>query len=216
MVVLKLFWEFFVIGLCAFGGGLATIPFLGELGLKTGWFTADQLKMMIAVAESTPGAIGINMSTYVGYTVGMQEFSGNQLMGFLCSIVSTLGLVSPSIICIIIIAKFLTKFKDNKYVKWVFYGLRAASIGLISSVAFSLLNGTIVDFNSASEAFAGFEWANFFKDIWLVISNYVILLFGNFKGIAVALFLGILIFKYKKHPILYIAIAALLGIILQM
>ena len=65
MVVLLLFFEFFLIGLCAFGGGLATIPFLSELANRTGWFTQEDLSMMIAVSESTPGAIGINMSTYV-------------------------------------------------------------------------------------------------------------------------------------------------------
>lgn len=216
MVILLLFFEFFVIGLCAFGGGLATIPFLSDLAERSGWFTQDDLKMMIAVSESTPGAIGINMSTYVGYMVGMKEFGGNLFMGFICSIVSTLGLVSPSIIVICIIAKFLSKFKDNKYVSWIFYGLRAASIGLICYAAFSLLNGTIIYLDLASHAFDSFTWANFFKDIWLCISNYIILLFGDFKGIALALFLGILVFKYKKHPLVYIALAAILGIIFQM
>lgn len=216
MAVLLLFFEFFIIGLCAFGGGLATIPFLSDLADRTGWFTGDDLKMMIAVSESTPGAIGINMSTYVGYTVGMKEFGGNYFMGFICSMVSTFGFVSPSIIVICIVAKFLSKFKNNKYVNWVFYGLRAASIGLICYACFSLLNGTIIYLDLANHAFDNFQWNNFFKDIWLCISNFVILLFADFKGIALALFLGILVFKYKKHPLLYIALAAILGIILQM
>lgn len=216
MVVLLLFFEFFLIGLCAFGGGLATIPFLSELADRTGWFTQEDLSMMIAVSESTPGAIGINMSTYVGYMVGMHSFDNNLFMGFICSIVSTLGLVSPSVIVIIIVAKFLSKFKDNKYVNWVFYGLRAASIGLICYAAYSLLDGVIIYLDNATAVFDNFNWSHFFKDIWLAISNFIIALFGDFKGIAVALFLGILVFKYKKHPLFYIALAAILGIILQM
>ena len=79
MTLLKLFIEFFIIGLCAFGGGLATIPFLEELSQTTGWFTLDQLADMIAISESTPGAIGINMSTYVGYIVGSETY-GNIFM----------------------------------------------------------------------------------------------------------------------------------------
>ena len=74
MIFILLFIEFFFMGLCAFGGGLATIPFLEDLSQRTGWFTLDELANMIAVSESTPGAIGINMSTYVGYNVGSNYF----------------------------------------------------------------------------------------------------------------------------------------------
>ena len=80
MDLLWLFLEFFKVGICAFGGGLATIPFLEELSNSKGWFTLDQLADMIAVSESTPGAIGINMSTYVGYIRGVEVFNGNIFM----------------------------------------------------------------------------------------------------------------------------------------
>ncbi len=215
MVIIWLFLEFFRIGICAFGGGLATIPFLEELATThPDWFTVEQLANMIAVSESTPGAIGINMSTYVGYQVCLNSFN-NVFLGFVGGIVATLGFVTPSIIVIIIISQFLKKFKDNKYVKWVFYGLRAASIGLIISAAFSILKLSIIDVEAASIAFQGLNINNFFTNIWGATSNALVSLF-NFKNLALALFIGILVFKYKKHPILYIVLAAILGIIFQL
>lgn len=224
LVFIELFIRFFVIGICAFGGGLATIPFLTELAEGTSWFTGEalnwytiqELSDMIAVSESTPGAIGINMSTYVGYQAAVTEFNGNAFMGFIGGISATMGLVSPSIIVILIISKFLEKFKNAKIVKWVFYGLRAASIGLICAAAFSILELSIIDTEAFVHAFDGINSSNFFKDIWYAISNGLIALFGDFKALSLAIFMGIIIFKYKKHPIMYIVIAAIIGIIFQM
>ena len=107
MIYLMLFYEFFKTGLFAVGGGMATLPFLDAMALKTGWFTQAQLIDMIAISESTPGPIGVNMATYVGFTTA----------GPLGSIIATLGLIAPSIIVILIIAKFLSKFKDSPIVK---------------------------------------------------------------------------------------------------
>ena len=120
-LLLLAFYEFFKTGLFALGGGLATIPFLTEMMNKYHWFTADMLTDMIAVSESTPGAIGINMATYTGYHIN----------GVLGGIVATLGLVAPSIIVICIVAQFLKKFKDSELVKSVFYGIRPAVTALI-------------------------------------------------------------------------------------
>ena len=128
MMLLRLFWEFFKIGLFAVGGGMATIPFLYDLSDRTGWFTYTQLADMIAISESTPGPIGVNMSTYVGY----------EMAGIAGSIFTTLGFVAPSIIIIIIVSIFLQKFRDNRYVESAFYGLRPASSGLIASAALSV------------------------------------------------------------------------------
>lgn len=119
MMLLRLFWEFFKIGLFAVGGGMATIPFLYDLSDRTGWFTYTQLADMIAISESTPGPIGVNMATYVGY----------EMSGVLGSISTTLGFVAPSIIIIVIVSIFLQKFRDNRYVESAFYGLRPASSG---------------------------------------------------------------------------------------
>lgn len=214
MVLLRLFFEFFKIGICAFGGGLATLPFLQELSESTGWFTQEQLGNMIAISESTPGAIGINMSTYVGYLVGFQQFGGNVAMGFVGGVIATLGLVCPSIIVILIICQFLNKFKTSKYVEWGFYGLRAASLGLIGAAAYSVLELSVIRPDEAQKAFSGITGANFWTEIWGSISNAIVAFF-DFKCLALAFFLGILIFKFKLHPIFYIVLAAVIGIVFQ-
>ena len=123
MIYLMLFYEFFKTGLFAVGGGMATLPFLDAIAVKTGWFTHAQLVDMIAVSESTPGPIGVNMATYVGFTSA----------GPLGAIIATLGLIAPSIIIILIIAKFLSKFKDSHIVKSIFYSLRPTSTALIAA-----------------------------------------------------------------------------------
>ncbi len=211
-IFFKLYFQFFKIGALAFGGGLATIPFLSELSELTGWFTAEDLANMIAVSESTPGAMGINMSTYVGYTVIHNEF-GNYFLSFVGSMISTIGLVTPSIIVIEIIALFLKKFKDNKWVNWAFYGLRAASIGLMIAAAYSIFKVSLMQnsdiVNVFKTSFDGISIKTFFQSLGNAIDSIL-----NWKNIAVGIIFGITIFKYKKHPILYIALGAIVGIIL--
>ena len=112
MILLRLFWEFFKTGLFAVGGGMATVPFLQDISAKTGWYTSGQLADMIAVSESTPGPLGVNLATYVGYTVGSQQLGGAG-MGVVGAIVSTLGLIFPSIVVILIIGYFLKRFRDS-------------------------------------------------------------------------------------------------------
>ena len=126
MIYLRLFYEFFKAGLFSIGGGLATLPFLYDISDTTGWFTHGQLADMLAISESTPGPIGINMATYVGFTTG----------GIPGAVIATVGIITPSIIVILLIAKFLQAFRDNKYVKGAFYGLRPASTGLITAAGF--------------------------------------------------------------------------------
>lgn len=175
MIYLRLFFEFFKIGLFAVGGGMATIPFLLDLGNKTLWFTASDVADMLAVSESTPGPIGVNMATYVG-------FKCRGIAGSLCS---TMGLVTPSIIVILIIAAFLEKFADKPVVQAVFRILRAVVVGLI--------------------AYA----------LWLVAK---ITLFGPEQNVVLCLIIysGILscLFVFKKvHPIVFIGVGALFGIL---
>lgn len=213
MVFLRLILEFFKIGICAFGGGLATIPFLEELSSTTKWFTLEELANMIAVSESTPGAIGVNMSTYVGYTAVMAQYD-NVFLGFLGGVTATLAFVSPSIIIILIICQFLNKFRNSKYVNWAFYGLRAASFGLICSAAYSILKLSIITPEKSKLAFQGITSSNFITDIWERIPYALEWLF-DYKCLALALVLGLFIFKGKKklHPIVYIGISALIGIL---
>ena len=136
---LRLYWEFFKTGLFAIGGGMATLPFLKDIGATTGWFTQTDLMNMLAVSESTPGPVGINMATYVGYTVG----------GVPGAIVATIGEVTPSIIVILIVAAMLAKFRDSQYVANAFYGLRPATVGLIAVAALLLMNSeNFIDYKS--------------------------------------------------------------------
>ena len=191
MIYLQLFWEYFKTGLFAVGGGMATIPFLYDISDKTGWFTHQDLANMIAVGESTPGPIGVNMATYVGYVTGMGNGGiGSAILG---AVTATTGLVLPSLIVILIVAAMLKRFKDNPLVQNAFYGLRPASTGLIAaagiSVAFSNLFGSSV-FN--------INWKG-----WILAA--VLWLLTNKVG------------KTKKlHPIVFIGASALVGIVFSM
>lgn len=209
----RLYFEFFKVGICAFGGGLATIPFLSELADKTGWFNQLDLANMIAVSESTPGAMGVNMSTYVGFTTA--HFSYNNFgISFIGSMISTLGLVTPSIIVIEIICLFLDKFKNNKYVDYAFYGLRAASIGLIIAAFYSILKVSILNvdsFKNTFELYKNMTISDFLPNIKASIDALI-----NWKNLSIACILGFLVFKYKKHPIFYISISIVIGILLSM
>ena len=146
-----------------------------------GWFSTEQLTNMIAISESTPGPIGVNIATYVGYTIH----------GIPGGIFATLSLVLPSLIVILIIAGFLQKFKDNKIVKNVFYGLRAAVVGMLAVSLLTVVKTTFL-IPDAATILASIEW------IKLLV--FAVLFF--------------LVMKFKKHPILYIAIGAVAGILL--
>ncbi len=137
ILYLRLFWEFFKTGLFAVGGGLATLPFLYDMAGKTGWFTTAQLADMIAVSESTPGPIGVNMATYVGFETG----------GIPGAVIATLGLIAPSVIIILLIARALHQFRQNRYVDAAFYGLRPCSVGLIAAAGVLVVKIAVFDFD---------------------------------------------------------------------
>ena len=152
MIYLRLFWEFFKIGLFAIGGGPATLPFITELGNRTGWFTELEVADMLAVAESTPGPMGINMATYVGFRMG----------GVFGGVVATLGEIFPSIVIILIIAAILQKFKESKVVKNAFYTIRPASCGLIAAAVIGIWR--LACFTG------GFEWRSFTLAVLLFVA----------------------------------------------
>ncbi|MEG1662247.1 MAG: chromate transporter, partial [Clostridiales bacterium] len=129
MSYVLLFYEFFKIGLFAIGGGLATLPFLYDLAAQYPWFSEGQLTDMIAIAESTPGPLGVNMATFAGY----------QAAGISGGIIATLGLILPSFCITLVLCRFLSKFSMDIRVQQIFYGLRPAVAGLIAAVAVSLL-----------------------------------------------------------------------------
>ncbi|MDR0905409.1 MAG: chromate transporter [Oscillospiraceae bacterium] len=122
-VLIRLFYEYFLIGLFSVGGGLATVPFLQDLAIRTGWLTLAELADMIAVSQSVPGPIGVNLATYVGFKIA----------GIPGVIAAVGGIVTPSVAVILIITRILLKFKDSKYVAWAFNGLRPASCALIAA-----------------------------------------------------------------------------------
>lgn len=183
MLYVKLFWEFFQTGLFAVGGGMATLPFLYDISDRTGWFTHQQLADMIAVSESTPGPIGVNMATYSGYITA----------GIPGAVISTLGLITPSVIVILLVAAFLNAFHENKYVNAVFYGLRPASSAMITAAG--LILARVVFFGGA-------------------FTNPL-----NMKAVILA---GVLLacthvvpFTKKLHPVVWIACAAVAGVVFK-
>ncbi len=186
MIYLKLFFEFFKTGLFAVGGGLATIPFLNEIADRLGWFSREFLGDMIAVAESTPGPIGVNVSTYAGFTVS----------GILGAIVATLGLITPSVFIILIIGTMLDRFKGNKFVDRAFYGIRPAVVGMIASVALGLIFSSVLsaDGKSPVQVFTTLDWR-------------VLIMFAGFLFATN---------KWKLHPIVFIVIAGILGAVLKL
>lgn len=136
---LQLFWEFFKIGLFAVGGGPATLPYLMELTERFDWFTMQELTNMIAVSESTPGPLGLNMATYTGFTT----------MGVAGGIIATLGLVLPSLIIICLIAAFFTKFNQNKMVQAAFSAIRPSVAAIIAVAVYSICRVTLIKFTQA-------------------------------------------------------------------
>lgn len=188
-LLLTLFFEFFKTGLFAVGGGMATLPFLYDMSARhPDWFTTAQLADMIAVSESTPGPIGVNMATYVGFRTA----------GVLGGLITTLGLVAPSVIIILIVARVLKQFRENKYVDAAFYGLRPCSVGLIAAAG--LLVVKIALFNPDAYAASG-----------------ALLDLFNFKALILAAVLLVLTRAVKQtkklHPIFFILGSALVGVV---
>ncbi len=130
-----LFIEFSKIGVFAIGGGYAALPFLYYLQSQYNWFTVDELTNMIAVSNITPGPVGINMATYTGYTTA----------GIIGSVVATTSIVLIPFIITITITKLFTKVQENKSVKEIFIGLRAAACALLTSIGFKLLYKEIIE-----------------------------------------------------------------------
>ena len=197
MILLRLFYEFFKTGLFSVGGGMATIPFLQHMGEATGWFTNQELTTMIAVSESTPGPMGVNMATYVGFHIGSTSGMGG-LGGIVGAVVATLGLITPSIIVILIIAGFLQKFRHSRTVEAVFSGLRPASTALIAAALAEVCSIALLNLSAfqTGGAAALFQW----KGIALAAAIFVCLQVKPLK---------------KLHPIVFIAASAVIGAVFQ-
>ena len=185
-LLLRLMAEFAKTGLFSVGGGLATLPFLYEMSANTGWFSSADVADMIAISESTPGAIGINMSTYAGFKTA----------GIPGGVLATVGLALPSIVIILIIAKFLEKFRKNRLVEGAFYGLRPASLAMISAAGLNVARVALVNLDA-------WNASGSLGDLFL------------WKAIALGVVLFVAQRKLKWHPAVFIAFSAVVGILLK-
>ncbi len=187
MIFLNLFLTFLKIGAFTFGGGYAMLPLMEQEVLKNAWMSEEELLNFIAVAESTPGPVAINMSTYIGMETGSQY--GGVLFGLLGAVCATLGTVLPSFVIIMLVAKFYEKYSNSFVVKGCLKGLRPTVVGLIASAVISLGAGVF-----------------FPSDIALSAINVSFLC-------SVAIFAIIVVLAFKKvSPILLIALSAVLGL----
>lgn len=179
-IFLELFLTFFKIGLFTFGGGYAMLPLIQEEVLAHKWMEIEEIINFIAVSESTPGPFAINCATYVGMETG----------GVFGAICATLGVVLPSFIVILIVARFYKKFKESKIVSSVMTGLRPAVIGLIGSALVSMILTVFLP--------NGFDFGS------IVIPDLLV-------SLAIAVVMTVLVFK-KVHPIIIIVLSAVAGI----
>ncbi len=189
MIYLQLFWEFFKTGLFSIGGGLATLPFLRNISEKFEWYTLDELANMLAVSESTPGPIGVNMATFAGFNTAY----------ILGAVLASLAIVTPSVITICIIAKFLKKYRENRIVNSVFYTLKPASAAIATASVMNIFIASIMNVptNGASASLSQ------------ILNLPALALFA-------AAFIATLFFSKKLHPIAFIAIGAVAGILLKL
>ena len=185
MIYLQLFWEFFKTGLFTVGGGLASLPFLYDISDKTGWFSHAQLADMIAISESTPGPIGINMATYVGFTSA----------GILGAVIASIGFIIPPLIIASIVSRFLKKFNENKFVKGAFYGLRAVSVALVCAALVSVIEISLINVPLFAET----------KNVFDLVS---------IPGIILATVCWFVLKKKNPHPVVILGMSAAAGILM--
>ena len=179
-IFLELFITFFKIGLFTFGGGYAMLPLIQEEVLAHKWMEVEEIINFIAVSESTPGPFAINCATYVGMETG----------GIFGAICATLGVVLPSFIVILCVARFYKKFKESKIVSSVMMGLRPAVIGLIGSALVSMIITVFLP--------NGFDFGG------IAVPDLLV-------SLAIAIVMTVLVFK-KVHPIIIIVLSAVAGI----
>lgn len=187
MIWFHMFIEFFKAGLFAVGGGLATLPFLYDISERTGWFSAEDIANMIAISESTPGPLGVNMATYAGF----------QTLGIPGGIFTTLSLTAPALIVITAVYYMLQRFRESETVQRIFYGLRPASTALIAAAGLGVAKVALLDLQ-----------------LFQATGELLSLIRLPSLLLAVVIYIGLV--KFRRHPVLYIAVSAAAGIIFQM
>lgn len=176
MIYLDLFITFCKIGLFTFGGGYAMLPMIQSEVISNGWLTSEELVNFVAVSESTPGPFAINIATYVGVHTG----------GILGSLCATLGVVVPSFVVILLVAKFIAAFRESKVIDGCLYGLKSAVIGLIAATFVTMSVSVFVETN-------------------LTVSQII-------ESLIIVSISAVLLFAKKVSPILIIVLSAILGI----
>jgi len=184
MIYLKLFLTFLKIGAFTFGGGYAMLPLIQEEIIKNSWMTQEQLINFIAISESTPGPFAINISTFIGY----------EKSGFLGALCATIGVIFTSFILLILIAKFFSKYKKNKWIVAIMKGLKPAVVGLILAAVFTTGKAVFFPNNEILENILTIEFLK-------TISIFIITMIMALK---------------KIHPIIIVIVSTTLGIIIQM
>lgn len=183
MIFLQLFYTFFKIGLFGFGGGYAMISMIqGEVVTRHEWLSSNEFTDIIAISQMTPGPIGINSATYVGYSAVVNA-GYSHAVGILGSTIATVSVVLPSFILMVLISKFFLKYQKHPIITSVFEGLRPGVVGLLAAAALVLMNG---------ENFGTYNWQ---------ILTSIILFAGTF----------IASYRYKVNPILLIVNCGIIG-----
>lgn len=183
MIFLQLFYTFFKIGLFGFGGGYAMISMIqGEVVTRHEWLSSNEFTDIIAISQMTPGPIGINSATYVGYSAVVNA-GYSHAVGILGSTIATVSVVLPSFILMVLISKFFLKYQKHPIIASVFEGLRPGVVGLLAAAALVLMNG---------ENFGTYNWQ---------ILTSIILFAGTF----------IASYRNKVNPILLIVICGIIG-----
>lgn len=183
MIFLQLFYTFFKIGLFGFGGGYAMISMIqGEVVTRHEWLSSNEFTDIIAISQMTPGPIGINSATYVGYSAVVNA-GYSHAVGILGSTIATVSVVLPSFILMVLISKFFLKYQKHPIIASVFEGLRPGVVGLLAAAALVLMN---------RENFGIYNWQ---------ILTSIILFAGTF----------IASYRYKVNPILLIVICGIIG-----
>ena len=196
MEFLRLFWVFFKIGLFTIGGGHAMIPLIMQDVVAEGWLTEEILIDFIAISESTPGPFAVNIATYTGTTVGQTLLNGGFWPGLLGALCATIGVVSPSLIIIILIVKLFSKAMKKPVVKEVFTGVRSSVAGLLLSVFVSLFLTVILGMSSVWDKSTGFDFIGF-----VIFAILLAISFVKIKGKSV-------------HPIIIVVLSGVLGLLM--
>ncbi len=190
--VLEVLFRFFCAGLFAVGGGFAVIPFFNEMAIVFGWLSTETLSVIIAVSQSMPGPVGVNMAVYAGNVIFGNVWGG---LG------GALTLVFPSVVIVILVARVLQKFKENRFVQMAFYGIRPAVVALITSACMGLFLEALfrVDlFTQTGNLLNLFNWAHLAVFAVMLAAYYLIKIKGK-----------------PLSPIVFIIASALIGIVFQ-